>query len=450
MILSDSKVLIKKIIKPGLFILISVFLSCETADDFGTKNPFETNFGVKYKEFILPSSNIYIDSLRTDGERKILVGSFSDSETGTAVAEGYFQYFFVGGTFPGDTLAFESFSAQFKIDSKLGSSTNENLIVSQSSDTLKSDLIYLRTNKENLSPFFLADENVSVDNELLRVDLLNTYGQNLFDRIQEDATFLNTPPTGSYVSPTLSLQFVNAESLLSLNLESEDSWIKVFMRGAAIDTVYELEFGLLGKQYSYIDRDRTGTEFSEIVENSNLDISSGQTLVEPLSGISTAFSMSDVYDFFVEEDIIINSASFSFDIQGDNERDTLKNLMIYFRKQDLSFFGPGINFNQFSNIVATDGSYARPVNNGGLNFIASISALNETKDMLELNATNFLRSLYRTSYNSDELIFQDPFNQNPRTIEDLILISTENISLKRTVLKKDGIKLKIFYTDLGN
>ncbi len=450
MILSDSKVLIKKIIKPGLFILISVFLGCENADDFGTKNPFETSVGVKYKEFVLPSSNIYIDSLRTDSERRILVGSFSDSETGTATAEGYFQYFFVGGTFPGDSLTLESVAAQFKVDSKMGTSTSENLIVTQSFDTLKNELIYLRTNKEELSPFFLADENIDIDDEVIKVDLLDIYGQDLFDRVKEDATYFNSPPAGSYASPTLALQFVNAQSIVSLDLESEDSWIKVFMRGAAIDTLYELEFGLLGTQYTSIERDRTGTEFSEIVENSNLDISSGQTLVEPLSGISTAFSMSDVYDFFVEEDIIINSASFSFDIQGDNERDTLKNLMIYFRKQDLSFFGPGINFNQFSNIVATDGSYARPVNNGGLNFIASISALNETKDMLELNATNFLRSLYRTSYNSDELIFQDPFNQNPRTIEDLILISTENISLKRTVLKKDGIKLKIFYTDLGN
>ena len=84
----------KKILKPGLIILISVFFSCDTQEDPGIQYELESNADVKLVEFVLPTSNVYIDSLRTDEENQILVGVKDDPITGSVRAESYFQLFY--------------------------------------------------------------------------------------------------------------------------------------------------------------------------------------------------------------------------------------------------------------------------------------------------------------------------------------------------------------------
>ena len=72
---------IKNILKPGLIILIPVFFGCETQDDIGVQYELDSDANVKYVEFDLPATNIYLDSLRTDGENRILVGLQNDPLT---------------------------------------------------------------------------------------------------------------------------------------------------------------------------------------------------------------------------------------------------------------------------------------------------------------------------------------------------------------------------------
>ncbi|MEQ9007333.1 MAG: hypothetical protein RLP12_05580, partial [Ekhidna sp.] len=90
----------KNILKPGLIMLIPVFFGCETQGDFGIKYPLEIDANVKYVEFTLPATNIYLDSLRTDGENRILVGNYSDLLTGSVSAEGYFNFTYEKGPLP--------------------------------------------------------------------------------------------------------------------------------------------------------------------------------------------------------------------------------------------------------------------------------------------------------------------------------------------------------------
>ncbi|MFK7953838.1 MAG: hypothetical protein AB8B73_13415 [Ekhidna sp.] len=453
MILLDSKTFVKKIIKPGLIILISVFLGCETANDVGVKDPFGGNVSVKYEEILLPASNIYIDSLRTDGERKILVGSYNNPITGTVEAQGYFQYYFDEGTFPGDSLRFERMAAQFKIDSKIGNTSFENVLIQEAEDTLNSSLVYLRTAMENLSTPPIAMENVSINRDEINIEFTSEYGEALFESSKEGSEVFNLlGGGGDYVSPTLGITMDNSESLLRLDLDDEDSWIKLFMRSDRVDTIYELKFnfynGTIGTEYSNVERSREGTEFVSIQGNSDLQIASGETIIEPLSGISTAFDLSNVYDFFLDNgEIVINSATFSFEFQGEGNRDTLTSNALYFRKSDLSFFGPASELNEFNNIVATDNSYANPVSGGALNFIPSLTYLNDAGMGLNLDATNFLRNIYSTSVDSTDLFFRNPFVDQPRLMKDLIMISKENTSISRTIIKDNGIKLKIFYTE---
>ena len=73
-----KKLSLRNILKPGLMILIPVFFGCDTQDDLGIQYDLGSDANVKFVEFTLPASNIYLDSLRTDGENRILVGKFSN------------------------------------------------------------------------------------------------------------------------------------------------------------------------------------------------------------------------------------------------------------------------------------------------------------------------------------------------------------------------------------
>ena len=125
--LSDRIKKIKLFIKPGLIVLIPVFLGCDAAEDFGTQFDLNTNIIVNLIEFDLPATNLYIDSLRTDGENKLIVGSYNDPLTGNVTAEGYFQFRFLRGVRPGDSLIFDSLNLIVQTSSILPLDTDSNL-----------------------------------------------------------------------------------------------------------------------------------------------------------------------------------------------------------------------------------------------------------------------------------------------------------------------------------
>ena len=80
-----------KIAKPGLILLIPVFLSCETSDDIGVQYDLDSGADVNFLQFPLTATNIVVDSLRTDGENRVLVGNYQDDLIGSVSAESYFS-----------------------------------------------------------------------------------------------------------------------------------------------------------------------------------------------------------------------------------------------------------------------------------------------------------------------------------------------------------------------
>ena len=65
-------------IKSGLIVLlILIFFACET-DDTGLSVNIDNITDVSYAEFELKTTNLFVDSLRTDNDSSILVGSYND------------------------------------------------------------------------------------------------------------------------------------------------------------------------------------------------------------------------------------------------------------------------------------------------------------------------------------------------------------------------------------
>ena len=183
-------------------ILISVFFGCETNENLGIKYKLESNANVKFQEFTLPATNIYIDSLRTDGEGLILVGNYTDQLTGTVSAEGYFQFFYEKGPMPRekttsqnpspvDTIELDSLVILFETSAIIpqrGISCQE-FSLYELQDTLKSSAIYLSGLQQTPATqiaSYSSPINVALDT-LYRLKLEGNYAQSFFNQLSDIA-----------------------------------------------------------------------------------------------------------------------------------------------------------------------------------------------------------------------------------------------------------------------
>ncbi|MEO9869935.1 DUF4270 family protein [Ekhidna sp.] len=443
-------------------ILIPVFLSCETNQDLGINYELESNTNVKFVEFTLPATNIFLDSLRTDGENRILVGTFNDPLTGSVNAEGYFQFLYEGGPFPRkrqtsgepnppDTLQLDSIIVTFESNAVIpqsGSSFQEFKLV-ELQDSLESSAVYL-SNLQQIPATEIGTYSSTINtllDTLYRIKLEDDYANSFFDLIG-DITADSTQLVITTIFQSLGvIPGASSESIAALDLASDTSRLIMYSSPAdpdAEDTTYLTTFRFTGKNYSYLDRDRTGSSFDGIVENANFDLASNQTLIDPLSGISTAFSITPLEDFFRENgNILINNATLAFEFESENDRDTLVSFINFLRKEDNSIFGPATVTNSFANIVMNDAGYLN------LQTAPAIGTLNDSKENILISSTLFYQQLYNQFNKADSLAFLIPTSGEIRSINDLVTISAIDVTLNRTILAEDGIKLRLYYTEVN-
>ncbi|MEP5614251.1 MAG: DUF4270 family protein [Cyclobacteriaceae bacterium] len=431
---------IKRFFKPGLIILISVFLGCDAAEDLGTQFDLDSNIDVKLAELALPSSNLYIDSLRTDGESRLVVGTYNDPLTGRVTAEGYFQFDFQRGFMPGDSLQYDSIQlvlATGEILPLSGTSPLE-IDVFEIEDTLINNIIYLSTKEETKSrQVGNLTSTVSSDDELIALRLDDTYGQEIFDFLNDFPDSINTH---FFKGLALSSGASN-QSLISFNTAADTSRLRLFMTG---DTTYFAEFDFQPSVHTSIVRDRSTSPFSGIQEKQTFDLPDGRTVLDPLSGITTTFNVDTLETFFADNpNILINTTTIDFKEEGFTSRDTLQGFHLYFRRPDGGIFGPAIVQNSFANIVMADQGYL-----SGSSTPASV-LYNTSTDQYLVRPTLFFQSLYNNYLNSGNLVYVEPLRGDTIQISEIVLVNPIEMTLDQTVFSNDGIKLRIFYTEVN-
>ncbi|WP_420317765.1 DUF4270 family protein [Ekhidna sp.] len=442
-------------------ILIPVFFGCDSQEDIGVRYELDSDAVVKFVEFDLPATNVYLDSLRTDGENRILVGAQSDPITGSLLAEGYFQFLYEKGPLPRekatddnpnptDTLVVDSVVIVLESNGVIpqrGTSFQE-FTINELPDTLEISAIYLSNLKQNIGNSigsFSSNINVVLDT-IFRVKLSDTFSQTLYSRLSEIA---GDSEQSIAISSFKNLALVPGASSQSINLfslSSDTSKLIVYSSPSntdSKDTTYLTYFKLSGKHYTHLDRDRSGSSYDGIQEKENFDIASNKTIIEPLTGLSTAFSVEELSEFFAaNERVIINKATIALEFESENNRDTLVNFMSYLRKGDNRIYGPAIVENAFDNIVMSD--------NGYLSFEVDPAngTLSEEKEEILINSTLFFQSLYGLYLEADSLVWRGPLGGSNKTVNDLVLISPIDLTLQRTIFKENGIKLRLFYTEV--
>ena len=134
----------------GLLTLITS--SCEQ-DESIIKVNVEGVTNTNYIEFNLPTSEIFIDSLRTDDSDFILVGDYEDPLLGTLAAEAYFELQYDSGAVIADTLLLDSVVFMLKIEDQLMNDASAifNMDFHGLRDSLFSQAVYLATKKLTLA-----------------------------------------------------------------------------------------------------------------------------------------------------------------------------------------------------------------------------------------------------------------------------------------------------------
>ena len=102
-----------------------------------------------YAEFTIPTSEIFIDSLRTDDSDYILVGDYEDPLLGLLSAEAYFEIQYDSGAIIADTLSLDSVVFNLKIQDQLmeNNSAFFNMDLLLLRDSLFSEAVYLAAKK---------------------------------------------------------------------------------------------------------------------------------------------------------------------------------------------------------------------------------------------------------------------------------------------------------------
>ncbi len=449
--LLDSIKKFLRFFKPGSILLIPVFLGCDAASDLGTQFDLDTNIDVNLMELNFPSTNVYLDSLRTDGEDRLVAGTFNDPLTGRITTETYFQFGFLSGSvLPADTLEFDS--AQITLSTvgvlPLTDPFTYDIDIYELEDTLINSVVYLSTKRERVSRRVgNLTTTASSEDEVITFKLEDSYGREIFN-------ILNNKPdsigTASLFFKGLALASgTTNQGLVSFDARADTSKLRLYMSGNATEIA---EFSIRTSLHTYVERDRSASPYNGIIEKENFDIpGDGRTALDPLAGITTAFNIEGLKSFFEDNpNILINTTILDLVAEDIAAKDTLQGFHLFFRKPDGGIFGPGLVFNPFSNVVMTDQGYLN-----GANTPAPI-AFNPDTDQYIVTPTIFFQALYNNYQNwkdendgvpPDELFYTDPILSDTIQISDMVLINPQQMTLEQAVFQNSGIKLRIFYTD---
>jgi len=446
-----------KIAKPGLILLIPVFLSCETSDDIGVQYELDSGADVNFLQFSLTATNIVVDSLRTDGENRVLFGNYQDDLIGSVSAESYFSMRIRSTNLPSNRISDDFFvdSVRFAFESTisapLAQERMQSFEVHLLEDTLSS-LVFLSSKSEVLRERVGSFEDMFTTSDTLIGNFLleNSFANALFDNIIPEQTIL-----GITEWPSLALVPAgNSQAINELTLDADTTGLYLFITDpdgieevvnndtTFRDTTYVVEFNFFANTvapgYVNIERNKAGSPFANLTDNDTLDLPDGSTMIDVLGGISTRMSIDPIEDFFnqiqnEERAIIINNATLSFNFDDETLRDTLENFYsFHYRNND--FVGSATVSSPFNNLIISDNGFLRGQNDPAASFI------NRDRTELVLNATLFFQQLYN-DYISEE--------GGSLSVDEFILISRNDVTLQRAIIPSDGITLNIYFTEVN-
>ena len=422
-------------------LLLLIISSCEQ-DDKTINVSLNGATNTSYAEFTIPTSEIFIDSLRTDDSDFILVGDYEDPLLGVLSAEAYFEIQYDSGAVIADTLSLDSVVLKLKIQDQLMdenvASFNMNLLVLR--DSLFSQAVYLASKK------LVVDKAVqNVAKTVLKSDSLLTFsGMDLGYYLYGQLKSLEKSDQYLYRSEFAFLPTAENEALLSFDLASEDTKILIYSKDPS-DSLFVTQFRFNSIHFTQLERDKSNTDLAGVSNLDSFQLADEYSITNPLQGLFTVLDFSEVMFFLNQLDnFILNSVELEVGLTATSVDPIL-----------------GVNFYIFNTHGGIDGSVFASLNlvtQGNLDYV---STFNQAANDFILSEESFISGagalsplvskISELTYNSiitlaleDQYIRKTFFEEDP--IEKLIMISDDRLTLNQSFVKKGSVTVKIYYT----
>jgi hypothetical protein len=415
-----------------LLVAILLFSSCND-DSSALELEIDNSTDVEVTSFSLPSSTIFLDSLRTDNSPNIFIGNFTDEELGTLRATSYITltYQSTGGLTA--EAEYDSALLQLVVSDLAGNAVSGTMSLRPLIDPLYNSAIY--TSEKSLAFEEEAEESFTVDLSELANDSLfqsraDIIGQRLFASIKDSIAF------PGYIERFAMVAEEGFQNLVSFNIATATTRLVIFS-SIPDSTAYQTVFSLNGKHFSGIQKDFSGTAFEGVQNLDTVEFADGATKVAPLFGFYTASDISQLVDFVAsQENILINKAEISVD-SGTPEEQALDRLQFFFYKPGVGIRGEGLlgSFNTsidqwLETAVLDNQTYFSPNPDN----ITAWAELEEGKYAVDV--TIFADVFYSEASSQDNIL-----------TEGLVVTPVSFLNYRSTSLLQDPT-LKIYYTTI--
>ncbi len=276
--------LVKKFKVAAVVLLLPLFfVSCEDPGKIGLDvDPKNSIILTKYKEFVLPSSQVQFNPRSTTNSSSLQAGTYSDQDFGTVLSKTYTWL----GTQPStpvlsSSAAYVNTTLSIQFSSFYGSEA-ENLEIESfdifqlagnldvGSDYLRTDDIALGDLIGTVDILIQERDTVRVDS-VFTVDISNSFGQVIFDKLKaNDPIFDNDTTFNDFIKGIAIiaksgnnkiLQFNGATFNVKLNYTEQNS------AGEIVDRSYRFNVG--ARRFYHLSSDLSGTPLSGILPDNN-------------------------------------------------------------------------------------------------------------------------------------------------------------------------------------
>ncbi len=415
-------------IKSGLWIsIILVLFGCESSDE-GLEIVIDNRTIVAFEEFDLSTTNLILDSLRTDdgATNRVVTGKYVDDLLGEVTAKAFLKYRLTSGVAITDSSRIDSMVFSFKVDQVLKNNTNllENFLIYELEERIFDDVIYLSSFESALSRQPIDTFVMRVqDDGMLSKNFLNTYFGRYIESMLRGADTIVLGMTGELGIIPLD----DSGNLVSLDLESDSSQFIIYSSDSAGIYVSQFRFS---EHYSSLERNFSGSFTGGTTNLDTPSISEDFTVVNPIFGINTLVDLSPVIEFAsANENIIINRAEMVAPLSSTSVA-PLEELKYFFFDENYGIRGEGEFRDPFLTMILPNRFY---INASG--------------------SDSFFTGPDSTSYNTDVTLFSELFitqlNQGEILAEKFVMTGNKILDLNESRISTEGIKFRLYYTTIN-
>ncbi len=267
----------------AVLLLLLFFVSCEDPGKIGLDvDPKNSVILTRYKEFVLPSTQVQFNPRSTSNSSSLQAGTYSDQDFGTVLSKSYLWL----GVQPSTPIlnsnaAYVNTTLSIQFSSYYGSEAEnleiESFEIYQLADNLNSTATYTRVDEISLGALIGTVDILIQERDTVRIDSVFTidindsFGQLLFDKLKaNDPIYDNDTTFNDFIKGIAIiakagnnkvLQFNPATFNIKLNYTEENS------AGQTVDRNYSFNLGT--KRFYHLSSDLSATPLSGILPDNN-------------------------------------------------------------------------------------------------------------------------------------------------------------------------------------